>query len=226
MSDRFDGEASVNQRQELSALLDGESSGDALRRVCASWRDDPEVRETWHAFSLIGDVMRSEDLASPASRDERFLVALRARLAVEPVVLAPSAPRTPDGVSPEVGAAPVVGQRANSRSWWAPAAVAAGFVAVVGTLVAVSQAPQKSAAEPVQLAALAPSASAAQSPTAVVAMRPQGGASVAEFVAAGELIRDRELDQYLLAHKQFAGSSVLGAPSGFLRNAAVEVPAR
>jgi sigma-E factor negative regulatory protein RseA len=99
-------------------------------------------------------------------------------------------------------------------------------VAVVGTLVAVSQAPQKSAAEPVQLAALAPSASAAQSPTAVVALRPQGGASVAESVAVGELIRDRELDQYLLAHKQFAGSSVLGAPSGFLRNAAVEVPAR
>lgn len=226
MSDQFDGEASVNQRQELSALLDGESSADAPRRLCASWRDDTEVRETWHAFSLIGDVMRSEDLASPASRDERFLVELRARLAQEPVVLAPSTPRTPDGVSPEAGAAPPVGQRANSRSWWAPAAVAAGFVAVVGTLVAVSQAPQKSAAEPAQLAALASPASAAQSPTAVVAMRPQGGASVAESVAVGELIRDRELDQYLLAHKQFAGSSVLGAPSGFLRNAAVEVPVR
>jgi len=226
MSDQFDGEASVNQRRELSALLDGEASGDALRRLCASWRDDPEVRETWHAFSLIGDVMRSEDLASPAPRDERFLVDLRARLAQEPVVLAPSTPRIPDGVSPEVGAAPLVGQRANSRSWWAPAAVAAGFVAVVGTLVAISQAPQRSAAEPVQLAAFAPSASSAQSPTAVVALRPQGGASVAESVAVGELIRDHQLDQYLLAHKQFAGSSVLGAPSGFLRNAAVEVPAR
>jgi len=226
MSDQFDGEAGLNQRQELSALLDGELSDDALRSLCASWRDDPEARETWHAFSLIGDVMRSEDLASPASRDERFLVALRARLADEPVVLAPSKPRSPDGVLPEMGAAPVVGQRANSRSWWAPAAVAAGFVAVVSTLAAVSQAPQRSAAEPVQLAAIAPAASAAHSPSVVVALRPQGGASVAESVAVGELIRDHQLDQYLLAHKQFAGSSVLGAPSGFLRNAAVEVPAR
>ena len=226
MSDQFDGEASVNQRQELSALLDGESSDDALRRLCASWRDDPEVRETWHAFSLIGDVMRSEDLARPASRDERFLADLRARLADEPVVLAPSTPRTPDGAFPEIGAAPLVGLRANRHSWWAPTAVAAGFVAVVGTLVAVSQAPQRAAVESVQLAAVTPPASAAQSPTAVVALRPQGGASVAETVAAGELIRDHQLDQYLLAHKQFAGSSVLGAPSGFLRNAAVEVPAR
>ena len=37
-------------------------------------------------------------------------------------------------------------------------------------------------------AAVTPPASAAQSPTAVVALRPQGGASVAETVAAGELI--------------------------------------
>jgi sigma-E factor negative regulatory protein RseA len=212
MSDQFDGEASVNQRQELSALLDGESSGDALRRLCVSWRDDPGVRETWHCFSLIGDVMRSEELASPVSRDERFLVDLRARLADEPVVLAPSASPAAPGTS--------------KRSWWAPAAVAAGFVAVVGTLVAVSQSPQSSSAQALQLAAVAPKASAVQVPSALVAARSEKPASFSESVATGELVRDPQLDQYLLAHKQLAGSSVLGAPSGFLRNAAVEVPAR
>jgi sigma-E factor negative regulatory protein RseA len=228
MSDQSDGNggAQIHRRQELSAVLDGELSGDDLRRLCASWRNDPEVRETWHAFSLIGDVMRSEDLASPASRDERFLVDLRARLADEPVVLAPSAPRTPQASPQDADAAPGVGQRASKRSWWAPAAVAAGFVAVVGTLVVVSQAPQRAAAESVQLAVATPAASAVQAPSAVVVARAENPASFPESVATGELIRDPQLDQYLLAHKQLAGSSVLGAPSGFLRNAAVEAPAR
>ena len=228
MSDQSDGNggAQINQRQELSAALDGELSDDAVRRLCVLWRNDPEVRETWHAFSLIGDVMRSEDLASPASRDERFLVDLRARLADEPVVLAPSTARTPQAGPHDADAAPGLGQRTSKRSWWAPAAVAAGFVAVVGTLVAVSQAPQRAAADSVQLSVATPTASAVQAPTAVVVARAENPASFPESVATGELIRDPQLDQYLLAHKQLAGSSVLGAPSGFLRNAAVEVPAR
>ena len=228
MSDQSDGNggAQVNLRQELSAAIDGELSDDAVRRLCVLWRNDPEVRETWHAFSLIGDVMRSEDLASSASRDERFLVDLRARLADEPVVLAPSTARTPQAGPHDADAAPGLGQRTSKRSWWAPAAVAAGFVAVVGTLVVVSQAPQRAAAEPVQLAVAAPAASAVQAPSAVVVARAENPASSPESIATGELIRNPQLDQYLLAHKQLAGSSVLGAPSGFLRNAAVEAPAR
>jgi sigma-E factor negative regulatory protein RseA len=39
------------------------------------------------------------------------------------------------------------------------------------------------------------------------------------LIANGKLIRDARLDRYLAAHKQFAGSSALGVPSGFLRNA-------
>lgn len=228
MSDQSDGNggAQINQRQELSAALDGELSDDAVRRLCVLWHNDPEVRETWHAFSLIGDVMRSEDLASPASRDERFLVDLRARLADEPVVLAPSTARTPQAGPHDADAAPGLGQRTSKRSWWVPAAVAAGFVAVVGTLVAVSQAPQRAAADSVQLAVTTPPASAVQAPTAVVVARAENPVSSPESVATGELIRDPQLDHYWLAHKQLAGSSVLGAPSGFLRNAVVEVPAR
>jgi sigma-E factor negative regulatory protein RseA len=42
------------------------------------------------------------------------------------------------------------------------------------------------------------------------------------FVASGKLIRDARLDQYLAAHKQFGGSTALGAPSGFLRSATSE----
>ena len=141
-------------------------------------------------------------------------------------MLAPSTPRTPQTGLLDADAVPSVGQRASKRSWWAPAAVAAGFVAVAGTLVAVSQAPQESSAQALRLAAVAPTASAVQAPSAVVVARSENPASFPESLATGELIRDPQLDQYLLAHKQLAGSSVLGAPSGFLRNAAVEVPAR
>ena len=46
------------------------------------------------------------------------------------------------------------------------------------------------------------------------------------FVASGQVIRDARLDRYLAAHKQFAGSSALGVPSAYLRNATVEVSGR
>ena len=39
------------------------------------------------------------------------------------------------------------------------------------------------------------------------------------LVANAAVIRDAQLDRYLAAHTQFAGTSALGVPSGFLRNA-------
>ena len=41
-----------------------------------------------------------------------------------------------------------------------------------------------------------------------------------------KVVRDARLDRYLVAHQQFAGSTALGVPSGFLRNAAAEAPGR
>ena len=40
------------------------------------------------------------------------------------------------------------------------------------------------------------------------------------------MLRDPQLDELLAAHKQFAGSSALQSPAGFLRNATFEGPAR
>jgi hypothetical protein len=55
-----------------------------------AWRDDARARETWHAYHLIGDVLRSEELAHAPARDEAFLAGLRQRLAAEPAILAPA----------------------------------------------------------------------------------------------------------------------------------------
>lgn len=67
--------------ERLSALVDGEAADDDVKQACAEWRGDAKARQSWHAYQLIGDVLRSDDLASAAGRDEAFLRRLRARLA-------------------------------------------------------------------------------------------------------------------------------------------------
>lgn len=110
----------ADTRAWLSALADGDAQ--AADRACGRWRDDADARQTWHAYQLIGDVMRSEDLARPAARDAAFLAGLRERLAAEPVVLAP------------VALAPPAAAR-RRQPWLVPVAAAAGFVVVAGVLV-------------------------------------------------------------------------------------------
>src|SRR5471030_763714 len=94
-----DSDRSESHRRILSALADGDATDSEAARAFQAWRDDSEARASWHAYQLIGDVLRSEDLAVEPAADESFLVALRARLADEPVVLAPQ---------PRVDEAPVV----------------------------------------------------------------------------------------------------------------------
>src|SRR5688572_30452696 len=99
-------------RQRLSELVDGEADAGSVQRACAAWRESPSMRASWHAYHLIGDVLRSDDLAHPVERDEAFLASLRSRLAAEPVVLAPAAAAAAD--TPR-----------RRRTWAAPAAMAA-----------------------------------------------------------------------------------------------------
>ena len=84
MSNRFEPGA-----EELSALADGELDDSGVSRACLLWCQESESRQTWHAYHLIGDVLRSEDLASSPGRDLAGLARLRQRLALEPAVLAP-----------------------------------------------------------------------------------------------------------------------------------------
>lgn len=225
---------SAARREGLSALLDGELDTAAVGQACAHWRESAESRSTWHAYRLIGDVLRSDDLAGDPARDAGFLGALRTRLASEPVVLAPQ----PLAIEPESMVVPPVsahalgetGAGARRWHWIAPTAVAAGFVAVAGVLTltrVAGEAPDRAAgtdiarvAAPASIAAPAPRAATALISPATIGAEPQ------TFVASGELIRDARLDRYLAAHKQFAGSSALGVPSAYLRNATAEVSGR
>ena len=73
----------------MSALYDGQAQGAELDLAVRACSSDPEVMRAWQDWHLIGDVMRSQDLAPARGRDEAFLERLRAELAREPIVLAP-----------------------------------------------------------------------------------------------------------------------------------------
>jgi sigma-E factor negative regulatory protein RseA len=217
-------EADLSALEHLSALTDGELDSVATARACGSWRDDSRARSTWHTYQLIGDVLRSEDLSSSSSHDACFLAALRARLADEPVVLAPDPVAQP--MSQPIAAPHVAnGGRSSRWSWMAPTAVAAGFVLVTGALLVTRGPSPVGGGSDSMLARIGfggPAASQVVNlPTLAAAdanMEPQ------TVVLTGKVLRDARIDRYLDAHQRFAGTSALGVPSGFLRNAAAEAP--
>ena len=171
----------------LSALADGDAA--ALPQACQLWRDDAQARRTWHAYHLIGDVMRSDELARPAAGDAAFLAALRERLAQEPVVLAPSAP--------------VVASRRSAWRW--PTAVAAGFVAVAGLLV-VSRLSEPALQADTPVVAIGTPAPAAIIDASDQALSPR------PLVIEGRMLRDARLDSYLRAHREALGGIAAVAP--------------
>jgi sigma-E factor negative regulatory protein RseA len=184
--------------QQLSALADGELDATEVARACAHWHVGAYSEETWHAYHLIGDVLRAGDLASDPKRDRASLNRLRERLVME----RPPARRA-------------AASRSQRRFWpWAGlSAIAAGFAAVAGTLFVLGR-PDADLG----------STSIARSETATP-VRLTGEASRAfgrtpqPVLADSKLVRDARLDRYLDAHKQFSGVSALGVPSTFLRGA-------
>jgi sigma-E factor negative regulatory protein RseA len=188
----------------ISALADGQLRGEAFARAVERVARDPAARETWSNYHLIGDVLRSGELASgsaPAAFLERFQARLRAE-AVEAPVQTPSPARPVAAIDFERPAA-------NEANWrWK---LVAGF-ATVTAVAAVGwnlMGGAGSAAQP-QLAA-APAASSPQ---------------VLAGTERGTMIRDARLDQLLAAHRQFGSATALQTSGGFLRNATFEGQAR
>ena len=236
-------ESQAVARERMSALADGALDPYAVARACALWRTDADARATWHAYQVIADVLRSDELAQEAAGDAAFMQALRMRMADEPTLLAPQSlapqslahqsfahqPPAPQSLESheaqrEAGSAPM--QRSRRWGWMAPSAVAAGFFAVAGVLM-VTRAPDgPSAAEPALARLAAPAATAPMVSASALLSATPAAPEVQAVAVNGQLIRDAQLDRYLAAHKQFAGSSALGVPSGFLRSATVDMAGR
>ena len=101
----------------LSSMADGEASPDAQEHCLALWAGDAQARARWRDYQMIGDVLRSQELARDGAHDAAFLHALRDRLTREPVLLRPKQPSAA-AVTP------------RSRAWGVPMAAVAGVAAV------------------------------------------------------------------------------------------------
>lgn len=215
--------------EALSALTDGETDAATAAELCRHWRGDARLRADWHAYHLIGDVLHSGDLAQSAERDERFLQALRVRLAQEPVVLAPqmadmAAPQRAE--SAQVIALP--GGRASGRltdarrlrRWATPVGIAAG-VMVVSSAVLVLR-----TVEPSGMGVTLAGSTLTGAPrlTSFEALPDRAAPPVALAASAdGGVVRvqDGQFDPYLQAHRQYQSVGVYGAGS-YLRSASYE----
>lgn len=185
----------------ISALADGQLQGEAFARGVAAVASDPAARETWQTYHLIGDVLRSGELAQ-VTPPAVFLSRLTDRLAQEGLTAVPVPATDAASLTPKPGVN-VSEPAANDASFrWKLVAGFASLAAMgaIGWNVVGSLGPQPQA----QLAA---------------APAPVGG-------ERGVMIRDARLDELLAAHRQFGGAAALEMPAGYLRNATLETPAR
>lgn len=193
-------EQQIQMRELISALADGQLRGEAFARGVEAAGTDPCGREAWNTYHLIGDVLRSGDLAA-CSAPTAFLARLEQRLLQEPLQPAAHATSRPRQEGATISRPPA----ANDASFrWKLVAGFASFAAVAAigwTVVGAVAKPEQG-----QLAA---------APGPVLA----GG-------QAGLMIRDPNLDEFLAAHRQLGGASALQTPAGFLRNATFEGPNR
>ncbi|MDR2154870.1 MAG: sigma-E factor negative regulatory protein [Burkholderiaceae bacterium] len=208
-------------QETISALMDGQLRGTDLSAALRGAKT-ADVHESWLLYHLIGDVLRSAELAR-GRHDLTFVEQVSQRL--KEVV-------RPEGVNKfgasEQAAVPVVGVMPDTRRHAANdsvmrwkvvaglatlAAVAAIGWGMLGHDVPAGVEPQQLALAPVvdsaQVVAQAASSTPVVEPTESSAGQP-------------DMWRDPRLDELLAAHRAAAGVSALGSSAGFLRYATFE----
>ncbi len=207
-------------REQVSALADGHLRGEEFARVVGTIGLDEELRATWQAYHLVGDVLRS-GVHAPCSDTTTFLSRFQGRLAAEPPLQALAVAPEEQSVLPsraEAANEPVFRWKlvAGAASLAAAAAIGWNWVGLDASRTPGAQLAQQQAvpATVVATANVAPPPRQALIPTRVLAGN--GNPQV--------MLRDPRLDQLLEAHQQVSGASQL--PSGFLRNATFERPSR
>ena len=200
-----------NMDEMVSALADGELQGDAFARAVDSLATDAGAREAWHAYHLVGDVLRSAELASPSNGAD-FVARFRTRLQQEHVAVAPAPDSLPVHDEMQDAASRVAAGRAPANApgfGWPLLAGVASLTAVAAIAWNVLGGTGGTRPAGAELAQAAPQ----QQQAKAEATRPV-------------MIRDARLDELLAAHRQAGGASALQMPAGFLRNATFESPGR
>ncbi|CAG9198902.1 Sigma factor RpoE negative regulatory protein RseA [Paraburkholderia tropica] len=202
---------SGSRGEQLSAFADGELAGDAHLNVIFSGFDD-EDRKAWSAYHLIGDALRSDDLAMSPAASQSFMAGFAARFEAEPHVLAPAALPASSAVSAshDGRVARILALRRRVVPSLALAAAAATL-----TWIVVPQMRGVGMAGGPQIAAMQPAGDNVQR-VAMNAVPVQTAA-----VQDGNIIRDARLDAYLEAHQQFAQQPVMSDSMPLIRSAAL-----
>lgn len=113
------------QDEQVSALADGQVRGEEFAQVMALLADSEQARGHWQAYHLVGDVLRSSELARTATQDADFVLRLRARLQAE------ATPRTMAATSGVL--LQMRGESANGDRWrWAVGLASLAALSVVG----------------------------------------------------------------------------------------------
>lgn len=210
-------EATEEDRELVSALADGQLRGEEFARAVALAGAAGDARATWHAYHLVGDVLRDGE-TGPLGQEAAFMQRLQKRLAQEkkPVSLVPAHPASL--------LEPALMKRVEPNGQELQSANDAVFrwkmVAGLASLAAVTV---------IGWQAVSGFAIQDDSTTLAQANVNQPTVAVLQPVADVEpqvMLRDPQLDALLAAHRQFGGASALQMPAGFLRNATFEGAAR
>jgi sigma-E factor negative regulatory protein RseA len=178
---------SVSRGERMSAFADGESLDEIgnLGQFLAELTSHD--RTAWSDYHLIGDALRSDDLAESPAHSSAFMAAFSARFESEAHVLSPAA------------SALIAQKRGNAfRRRFVPAFAVAAAAATL-TWIVVPQLQGVDSHSGAQIASVGTSGDSVQR----VAMASVPAATARPVIEAN-IIRDADLDQYLEAHQQFS----------------------
>lgn len=214
----------------MSALVDGEILASELGSLLASLDVSTETMSDWHAYQVIGDVLRGHEDPMGSTSTTDFLAAVRRGLQTQDIE-SDVTPRRPADVI-AVSAANRRSEAANDAVFrWKLVAGLASIAAVmaVSWSVLVGSGGVLDGSAGAQMALTSPgtdSMPSLQSTTAATAAVPSTATPVVVSTDRGVLIRDAQLEALLAEHRQHGGMSALQMPSGFIRNATYDAAGR
>lgn len=207
-------EPNPSSNEQISALVDGCLQGEACAHALNAVLADERAVQTWHTYQVVGDVLRSSELA-PSRSDLAFWEKLERRLAQEPQRPQMQADDSLAALPADAVVAVIDTGRPGANAavfrWKMLAASACMALAGVVGMGLWTQTGQPSAA---QMAVATPTAA------------PEAPQLVTADSSVGTMVRDPRLDELMAAHRQLGGHSALQVPAGFLRNATYEGAAR
>ncbi len=210
----------VNTHETISALADGQLRGEEFARAVEAVTANMQALATWHAYHVVGDVLRSGELAA-CRQDVAFIARLKNRLRQEQIPVPPIDAEGP--LAAHLRAAKPLGPNTENRRAANESSLRWKLVAGFASLAAVAAIGWTGLTGWGQAAG--PTQRLAQ---AVAPAQPQAAQPVVAATDSDSpvMIRDPRLDAFLAAHEQFGGTSALQMPSGFLRDATFEGPDR